>query len=161
MGRRLRQGDHMSLFRLLISTEVLTSLTCKTVDIGTFRGYKDNEEITFYILQYVDDIILLRDDIWENRWRIKIILRSFEMVSGFKVNFVKIKLYGCNADTYFMETTSNFVSCSIYNIPIRFLEILVGANPRKYSMRTLMIDNLSKILSRWNIRYLSIGGRMV
>ncbi|MCH96329.1 LINE-1 reverse transcriptase like [Trifolium medium] len=100
VGKGLRQGDPLSPFLFLLAAEGLTRLTHKAVEIGTFKGFKVSEELKYDILQFADDTILIGEGSWDNLWSIKTILRSFEMVSGLKVNFFKSKLYGLNMEVF-------------------------------------------------------------
>ncbi|GAU32897.1 hypothetical protein TSUD_393180 [Trifolium subterraneum] len=79
---------------------------------------------------FADDTILMREDTWDNIQTIKTILRSFELVSGLKINFVKSKIYAINVDERLLAAGSSFLSCRSEAIPFKFLGIPVGANPR-------------------------------
>jgi hypothetical protein len=58
------------------------------------------------MLQFADDTIMLGEGTRENLWTIKTLLRSFELVSGLKINFVKSKLYGVNVASDFLAAGS-------------------------------------------------------
>jgi hypothetical protein len=114
----------------------------------------------FHTLQFVDDTIIMGEGSWDNLWIFKTVLRSFELVSGLKVNFHKSKLYGINLDDNFLRASSSFLNCEVESIPFRFLGIPVGANPRRRTTWTPVLDSMKKKLSAWNGRKLSIGGRV-
>jgi hypothetical protein len=97
---------------------------------------------------------------WDNLWIIKTVLRSFEIVSGLKVNFHKSKHYGINLDDSFLGASSSFLHCEVISIPFRFLGIPVGANPQRKATWSPIVDIVRKRLSVWNGRNLSIGGRV-
>ncbi|KAK2427031.1 SKP1 protein 1B [Trifolium repens] len=132
----------------------------KAVENNVFHGYKVSDSILFHTLQFADDTIIMGEGNWDNLWTIKTILRSFEIVSGLKVNFHKSKLYGINLDGSFLGASSSFLHCEVDYIPFRFLGIPVGANPRRKSTWAHIVDNMRKRLSIWNGRNLSIGGRV-
>jgi hypothetical protein len=88
------------------------------------------------------------------------VLRSFEIVSGLKVNFNKSKLYGINLDDSFLRASSLFLHCEVDSIPFRFLGIPVGVNPRRKATWSSIIESMKKRLGAWNGRNLSIGGRV-
>ncbi|GAU51623.1 hypothetical protein TSUD_414500 [Trifolium subterraneum] len=156
----LRQGDPLSPFLFLIAAEGLTGMVNRAVDIGKFAGYTMGGSIQFQILQFADDTVLLGEASWDNVRTIKAILRGFELVSGLKINFVKSKMYGINVEANFLEAAASFLSCSVDSIPFKFLGIPVGANPRRQETWQPIIDSLTKRLSSWTGRNLSIGGRV-
>jgi hypothetical protein len=160
VGKGLRQGDPLSPFLFLIVAEGLTGLMGKAVENNIFHGYKVSNSILFHTLQFADDTIIMGEGNWENLWTIKTVLRSFEIVSGLKVNFHKSKLYGINLDDSFLSASSSFLHCEVDSIPFRFLGIPVGANPRRKGTWAPIIDAMRKRLSVWNGRNLSIGGRV-
>ncbi|GAU35675.1 hypothetical protein TSUD_162470 [Trifolium subterraneum] len=160
VGKGLRQGDPLSPFLFLLAAEGLTSLVKKAVDIGKYVGFKVNDSIRFEILHFADDTILLGDCSWDNVRIIKSILRGFELVSGLKINFVKSKLYGINAEANFLTAAASFLDCSSDSIPFKFLGIPVGANLRRRETWKPIVDSMAKRLSSWNGRNLSIGGRV-
>jgi hypothetical protein len=129
----LRQGDPLSPFLFLLVVEGLSALMKKAVDSNLFHGYKVSDNMKFHSLQFADDTILVGEGNWDNLWTIKTVLRSFELVSGLKVNFYKSKLYGINLDDSFLRASSSFLHCGVDSIPFRFLGIPVGANPRRKS----------------------------
>jgi hypothetical protein len=131
VGKGLRQGDPLSPFLFLIVAEGLTGLMGKAVDNGVFNGYKVGNNLLFHTLQFADDTIIMGEGNWQNLWTIKTVLRSFEIVSGLKVNFHKSKLYGINLDDSFLRASSSFLHCEVDSIPFRFLGIPVGVNPRR------------------------------
>jgi hypothetical protein len=132
----------------------------RAVDIGKFKGYKVSDHLQFQMLQFADDTILMGEGSWDNLWTIKTLLRSFELVSGLKINFVKSKLYGLNIDSSFLSAASAFLSCRSDVIPFKFLGIPVGANPRRRETWKPVVESMSKRLNTWSSRHLSYGGRV-
>ncbi|GAU18465.1 hypothetical protein TSUD_366480 [Trifolium subterraneum] len=130
------------------------------VDSSLFHGYKVSNNMSFHTLQFVDDTIIVGEGNWDNLWTIKTVLRSFEIVSGLKVNFHKSKLYGINIDEHFLSASSAFLHCEVESIPFRFLGIPVGSNPRRRATWSPIVDSMKRRLCAWNGRNLSIGGRV-
>ncbi|MCI19814.1 LINE-1 reverse transcriptase like, partial [Trifolium medium] len=79
--RCLRQGDPLSPFLFLIVAEGLAGMMRRAVEIGRFKGFHVNDNIQFQILQFADDTILMGEGVWDNLRTIKVLLRSFELVS--------------------------------------------------------------------------------
>lgn len=90
----------------------------------------------------------------------KVILRSFELVSGLKVNFNKSKIIGVNLSNTFLEQTSLFLHCQSEAIPFKFHGLPVGANPRRRGTWNPVIEKVRSRLASWKGRNLSIGGRV-
>lgn len=74
----LRQGDPLPPFLFIMVGEALTSLIRKGVEEGFYRRYKVSDTLSYPILQFTDDTILLCCGGRDNRWSLKVILRSFE-----------------------------------------------------------------------------------
>jgi hypothetical protein len=108
VGKGLRQGDPLLPFLFLIVAEGLTGLMCKAVESNIFHGFKVSDNISFHTLQFADDTIFVGEGSWNNLWTIKTVLRSFEIVSGLKVNFFKSKFYGLNLDERFLRASVSF-----------------------------------------------------
>ncbi|CAJ2667257.1 unnamed protein product [Trifolium pratense] len=160
VGKGLRQGDPLYPFLFLIVAEGLTRLMQKAVDNGNYHGFKVHDDLQFHTLQFADDTVLVGEGKWENLWSLKIVLRSFELVSGLKVNFYKSKLYGINLDDNFVSAASSFLHCEVESIPFRFLGIPVGANPRRKVTWNPIVEAMKKRLNTWSGRNLSFGGRV-
>jgi hypothetical protein len=160
VGKGLRQGDPLSPFLFLIIAEGLTCLMSKAVEIGRFHGYTVNNNISFHTLQFADDTIIVGEGTWDNLWTIKTVLRSFELVSGLKVNFFKSKLYGVNLEDNFLQASLAFLHCGVDSIPFKFLGIPVGANPRRKTTWLPILASMKQRLCTWKGRQLSIGGRV-
>jgi hypothetical protein len=144
VGKGLRQGDSLSPFLFLIAAEGLTGLMCKAVNSNLFHGYKVSNNISFHTLQFADYTIFMGEGNWDNLWTIKTVLRSFEIVSGLKVNFFKSKLYGINLDERFFRASSSFLHFGVESIPFCFLGIPVGANPRRRSTWLPILNSMKK-----------------
>jgi hypothetical protein len=160
VGRGLRQGDPLSPFLFLIAAEGLAGLMRRAVLLRKFKGYHVSDNMQFQMLQFADDTILMGEGTRENLWAIKTLLRSFELVSGLKINFIKSKLYGVNIAPSFLAAGSAFLSCQSESIPFKFLGIQVGANPRRRATWKPVVENMEKRMSTWSSRHLSYGGRV-
>ncbi|GAU32181.1 hypothetical protein TSUD_68520 [Trifolium subterraneum] len=159
VGKGLRQGDPLSPFLFLIVAEGLTVLMRSAVDSNLFHGYKVSNNISFHTFQFADDTIIVGEDNWDNLWTIKTVLRSFELVSGLKINFYKSKLYDINIEEHFLRASSSFLHCEVESIPFRFLGIPVGSNPRRRATWLPIVESMKKRLCV-DGRNLSIGGRV-
>jgi hypothetical protein len=74
-------------------------------------GTRLETSYNFIFLQFADDTIIVGEGNWDNLWSIKIVMRSFELISGLKVNFFKSKVYGINLEESFIVAASPFLQC--------------------------------------------------
>lgn len=110
MEKGFRQGDSLSPFLFVIAMEGLSGFMEYAVENGDFKGFKINGEEKVHILQFADDTIIFGDGGSDDLWRIKAILRGFEMTSGLRVNFCKSNIYGINVRNLTLEAASSFLS---------------------------------------------------
>lgn len=96
LGRRLRQGDLLSLFLFFIVEEDLNTMMSVAVDNKLFKGFQVSYCLEFQVshLQFAYDTLILREQIWSNIRTIKALLVLFELVYGLKINFHKSMLVG-------------------------------------------------------------------
>ncbi|KHN21251.1 LINE-1 reverse transcriptase like, partial [Glycine soja] len=88
--RGLRQGDPLAPLLFNVVMEGLNGLLREAMEKNLFQGLLvGRNEMEVSILQYADDTIFFGKTSMENFKAIKVILRSFELVSGLKINFSK------------------------------------------------------------------------
>ncbi|XP_050918598.1 uncharacterized protein LOC127136037 [Lathyrus oleraceus] len=97
----LRQSDPLLSFLFVIAMEGLTHLMKKAVVLKEFSGFLMNDDVSFDILQFVDDTIIFGAGSWSNLLSIKVILREFEFVLGLCIKLRKSNIFGVNMDTHF------------------------------------------------------------
>lgn len=117
----------------LVVAEGLAGLVRKGVDAGCLKGFDVSDSLSIPLLQFADDTLFLCDGKESSVWCIKAILRSFEMVSGLKVNFAKSNVVGINIEERVIRGISHFLACNVGSVPFKFLGVPVGANPRRSS----------------------------
>lgn len=124
---------------------------------GRYSGFDFNDNNSFSILQFAYDMLIIGKATFDNLWAIKAILRSFEMVSGLKINFLKSCLFNLNVDDGYLQVGSTFLCCRVVQMPFTYLGLPIGANPRKTSTWQPVIDIMRKRLARWKGKKCLLG----
>lgn len=76
--------------------------------------------VSYSIVQFVDDTLIIGHCNWDNLWCIKALLRGFESLSGLWVNFFNSSIGGVNLSSEFLEATSVFLHCGIRRFHSKF-----------------------------------------
>lgn len=97
-------------------------------------------------LQFADDTVIFCNNGVEEILTIRRILRGFQLVSALEVNFSKTKLGGVGIQSQAVEVWL-VTSCGIEKLPLKYLGIPLGANPRRSATRQPIIDRVKKKLS--------------
>jgi len=88
--RGLRQGDPLVPFLFIIVAEGLSGLMREAKSASMFKGVEvGSQRVQVDLLQFADDTLFFCNPSYHNVLVIKAILRSFELVSGLRVNFHK------------------------------------------------------------------------
>ena len=89
--RGLRQGDPLSPFLFILTTEVLARLIEREAANNKIIGYKLAPNLTLIThLQFADDLFIFAQSDEENMGSIKACLDTYSDWSGQKVNFLKL-----------------------------------------------------------------------
>ena len=67
----------------------------------------------------------------ENVKAIQAILKSFELVSGLKINFAKNYFRVIGKPEHWKKDAAKYLNCSLLYILFIYLGIPIGANPRR------------------------------
>ncbi|GKV43294.1 hypothetical protein SLEP1_g50605 [Rubroshorea leprosula] len=157
----IRQGDPLSPFLFLIVAERLNGMVTAAVEKKLYKGVMvGSGEVMVSHLQFVDDTIFFREATEENIWAIKCIVRSFELVSGLKINYAKSQLMGVNLEEGWKEKMSCRLYCKGEDLPFKYLGIPIGGNHRKIAMWQPLIEFVKRKLASWKGWHLSFGGHI-
>ena len=114
----LRQGDPLALLLFNIVAEGLTGLMREVLHDTQFKGFMVGRNLVeINILQYVDDTIFFGEASMENVRAIKVMLRSFELVSGLKINFAKSHFGAIGMSLQWMRNVASYLNCSLLPVP--------------------------------------------
>jgi len=112
------------------------------------------------MLQFGDDTLFLCQDSFSNVVTLKSILRRFELASGLKINFHKSKLAGINVPKSHMDCYTKTLNCDRMSVPLSYLGLEVGGNPRKKKFWEPVLNKIKSRLNMWKGRFLSMAGRL-
>ncbi|GKV35275.1 hypothetical protein SLEP1_g43574 [Rubroshorea leprosula] len=123
------------------------------VEVGN-KGFKVTH------LQYADDTLMFGTATDENVWAMKSILRTFKLISRLKINFNKSQLIGIGVKDEWLEKMAWILCCKKGSLPFKYLGIPIGGRSGKLSLWKPVLEGVTKKLSAWKGRYLSLGGRI-
>jgi hypothetical protein len=112
------------------------------------------------ILQYADDTIIFMDHDTLQTKDLKLVLSTFEQLSGLKINFHKSELF--NGTTKDCEQHyAKLFGCKLGDLPFRYLGIPM--NHKKLSNKdwASIEEKFKKKLTSWKGKLLSVGGILV
>lgn len=130
--------------------------------LGLFNGYQLGEQgpsITH--LQFADDTLIIGEKSNQNAWAIKSIMQLFELALGLKVNFHKSRLVGINVKLCWLIEASWMLNCKLGELPFMYLELSIGADPRRKSTWIPVVEKVRRRLSLWTTKHISLGGRVI
>ncbi|XP_016192158.1 uncharacterized protein LOC107633037 [Arachis ipaensis] len=156
MERGLRQGDPLSPFLFVLVVDVLHKMVEKAVRnrrIMPLLVGKDNIELSH--LQFADDTILFCPPEEETIRNYARLLRCFEVMSGLTISFDKSSLIPINCEQQWTYDMCNLLGCKEACLPIKFLGIPLGANPRLVRTWKPIIDKVEEKLSLWKAKVLN------
>ncbi|CAI8593343.1 unnamed protein product [Vicia faba] len=147
------------LRRMGFVIKALTRLVRRSVDEGDFTGFNIKGVCMVDILQFAEGTLMVGDGIWKHVWALKTVIRGFELIFGFGVNYHKSKIIGINLNSNFLNAAAHFLSCKVEENEFSFLGIPIGSNPRRISFWKPLISSIRNHLSGWKSRFLSLGER--
>ena len=144
-----------------IVAEGLTGLMREALHKKQFKGFMVGRNmVEISILQYANDAIFFGEATTENVKAIKVMLRSFELVSGLKINFAKSHFRTIGMSMQWMKNAATYLNCSLLSVPFSYLGIPMGANPRSSVTWDPIVKKCKRKLAKWKQKHLSFGGRV-
>lgn len=161
MKRGLRQGDPLSPFLFNIVAEGLNIMLERAKEEGMISGITLGVNgPTISHLQFADVTILFCKCDMAQLITIGGILWSFQLTSGLKINFSKSQLCGIGVSEEELQLFANILDCKIVELPIKYLGLPLGANPKRIATWKPIIEKMERKLALWRRKYISIGGRI-
>ena len=98
-------------------------------------------------LQYADDTIIFCGASKNQINMLKLILYSFELLTGLKINFSRSSLIGLGLTTDEMKNYSKLLGCSAVQLLINYLGISLHNTPLKAHSWNFLLEKLHKKLT--------------
>ncbi|WVZ48782.1 hypothetical protein U9M48_000191 [Paspalum notatum var. saurae] len=131
-------------------------------------GVKVNDQVGSYFqtkkefVKYADDTVIFLEHDIEQAKNLKLLLCTFEQLSGLKINFHKREVFCFGQAKQQEEAYSHLFGCSLGSFPFRYLGIPMHYRKLSNKDWALVEDRFEKKkLSGWKGKLLSIGGRLV
>ncbi|XP_016199096.1 uncharacterized protein LOC107640057 [Arachis ipaensis] len=150
MERGLRQGNLLSLFLFILVVDVLNKMIGEAVRNGRISSLLvDKDDIELSHLQFANDTILFYPPEEETVRNYKILLRCFEIMSGLSIYFEKSRLIPVNCSQEWASRMCQLLGCQEAALPVRYLGIIIGANPRLVKIWKPVTDKVEEnVLSK-------------
>ncbi|GKV30901.1 hypothetical protein SLEP1_g39668 [Rubroshorea leprosula] len=162
ISKGLRQRDPLFPYRFLLVAEGLNGIISIAVHRGLFEGIDvGNRGMKLSHLQFVDNMIMFGKTAEENIWEAKCLMRTFELVSGLKINFKKIQLMGINVSEDWMSKMGYILNYKQGTFPYKYLRVPIRGNCKTIALWKSLIETFKKKLSSCKGRFLSLGGRIM
>jgi len=127
--RGLRQGDPLSPVLFNIVDDMLAVLVSRAKENNQIEGVVPHLiDGGLSILQYADDTVLFLEDDAEQAMNMKIVLCTFEKLSGLKINFHKSELFSLGEAKSKIGTYKQIFGCKEGSFPFKYLGIPMNHN---------------------------------
>ncbi|KAK9988965.1 hypothetical protein SO802_029204 [Lithocarpus litseifolius] len=162
-SRGLRQGDPLSPLLFLIMMEVFSRMLKRMEGAGLIRGFslegrRDGVESVSHLL-FADDTILFCDADVEQILHIRLLLLSFQAVTGLKVNVLKSEMVPIG-EVDDVHALAGILGCRVGTLPMSYLGMPLGASHNSPSIWNPILEKMERSLVGWKKLYLSKGGRL-
>nr|GEZ35200.1 RNA-directed DNA polymerase, eukaryota [Tanacetum cinerariifolium] len=158
--RGLKQGDPLAPFLFILIVESLHLSFNRAVEVGIFIGLRIDDALTISHLFYADDAIFIGEWSKENIKGILNILNFFSLLSGMTINLKKSHILGLGIRGSTVSEAAASLGCSVMKTPFNYLGIMVGGNISLVKSWDETVHKLTKRLSKWKLKTLSIGCRL-
>ena len=163
-SRGLRQGDPLSPLLFLIMMEVFSRMLRRVEGASLICGFnlegrRDGGERVSHLL-FADDTILFCDADVEQILHIRLLLLSFQAVTGLKVNVHKSEMVPIE-EVVDVHALAEILGCRVGTLPMSYLGMLLGASRNSPSIWNPILEKIERKLAGWKKLYMSKGGRLM
>jgi hypothetical protein len=159
----LRQGDPLSPLLFVIVMEALSKLFSITVQRGFLSGFSvgfdSNGVIIISHMLFTDDTLVFCMANPNHLLYLRMLLLSFEAISGLKINLDKsVLVHVGHVDN--VDDLAGILGCGVSSLPLKYLGLPLGALFKANSSWDEVVGKIERWLASWKRLYLSKGGRV-
>ncbi|XP_057760238.1 uncharacterized protein LOC130980595 [Arachis stenosperma] len=160
--RGLRQRDPLSPFLFVLVTDDLHRMFGKAARNGRISPLLvDRDHVELSHLQFANDTVLFCPPEEETIKNYKRLLRCFELMSGLIINFDNSSLIPINCDVQWVQHMSRVLGCKVASLPVKYLGIQLGVNPRLVRTWKPIIDKVEQKQSILEAKVLNKASKLV
>jgi hypothetical protein len=157
----VRQGDPFAPTLFNIAVNSLSKMINMALQNGLILGLADHiVDGGCSILQYADDTVLFIQDDVNSAINLKLLLYTFESMSGLKINFEKSEVLLIQSDDLKLQFYADLFNCQSGNWPIKYLGTPVCHRRTTVAEMCFVGERIKKGTDGWMGNALSIGGRV-
>ena len=148
----------------LIMMEVFSRMLRRVEGAGLIRGFKvegrrGGGECVTHLL-FANDTILFCDADVEQIIHIRLLLLSFQVVTGLKVNVHKREMVPIG-EVEDVHALAEILGCRVGELPMSYLGMPLKASHNFPSIWNPILEKFERHLAGWKKLYLSMGGRLM
>jgi hypothetical protein len=113
------------------------------------------------ILQYADDTVIFMSHDFQKAINMKLILTTFEKLSGLKINFHKSELFCFGKAREHEQYYRQLFGCDVGRLPFRYLSLPMSSRKLSNNDWEEIENRIEKRFTGWKGKMLSSGGRLV
>ena len=156
----VRQGDPLSPILFNFVADYLARMVRLSQRNGMLTGLANNLiPHGVAILQYADDTIICLEEDYENARNMKILLYTYEIMTGLKINFSKNEVILINGDHNMNMLYAELFNCQIGTFPLKYLGVPISPSRLHVKDWAMLEEKNEKKLAAWKGKALSIAGR--
>ena len=161
--RGVRQGDPLSPLLFDIVMEVLSRMLDATAMWGQLSGFSVGNSpgtlLPVSHLLFADDRLIFCDADSHHLAALRGILARFEVVSGLKINLLKLELVPIG-NVPNMDELVEILGCQQSSLPLKYLGLPLGASHKEETIWNPVLEKMEQCLAGWKRLYLSKGGKV-
>lgn len=148
----LRESPLILLFNKIFLLPIKKKKSAK--NNGLFKGFQvGSDKVNVSHLQLANDTLILMEGEENNVLVHKSLTRHFELVSGFKVNWLRSHLWGLGLTNSECSHMASLFCCSNKGWQNEYLSSPLGGPPRNKDFWDQFVDRCRKRLTRWKANW--------